>query len=72
MAGIERYANTLPISASSLEWLMGLVVEHRHSVDAILGYQVAETLLYALGRVQTTPDAEIVDEGVTYQNWTGD
>jgi hypothetical protein len=72
MAGTERYANTLPMSASSLEWLMGLVVEHRHSVDAILGFQVAETLLYALGRVQTTPDAEIEDEGVTYQHWTGD
>jgi hypothetical protein len=51
---------------------MGLLVERRQAVDAILGYQVAETLLYALGRVQTTPDADIADEGVIHQNWTGD
>ena len=69
---MERYANTNPISASSLDWLMGLIVQRRQEVDAILGYQVAETLLHTLGRVQTTPDAEMVDEDVTYQRWTGD
>ena len=69
---MERYANTNPISASSLEWLMGLVAERRKAVDEILGYQVAETLLHTLGRVRTTPDAEIADEGVMHQNWTGD
>lgn len=69
---MERYANTNPISASSLEWLMGLVAERRKAVDEILGYQVAETLLHTLGRVRTTPDSEIADEGVMHQNWTGD
>jgi hypothetical protein len=51
---------------------MGLVAERRQEVDEILGYQVSETLLYTLGRVHTTPDAEIVDEGVMHQRWTGD
>jgi hypothetical protein len=69
---IEQYANTKPMAASSLEWLMGLVAERRQEVDEILGYQVSETLLYTLGRVHTTPDAEIVDEGVMHQRWTGD
>ena len=69
---MDGYANTNPISASSLDWLMGLVASRRQELDEILGYQVAETLLYTLGRVQTTPDSEMVDEGVTYQHWTGD
>jgi hypothetical protein len=69
---VERYANTNPISASSLDWLMGLIVQRRQEVDDVLGFQVAETLLHTLGRVQTTPDAEMVDEGVTYQRFTGD
>ena len=72
MPRTERYANTMPMSASSLDWLMGLVVERRQAVDEVLGFQVAETLLYALGRVQTTPDAEIQDDGGIYQGWTGD
>jgi hypothetical protein len=72
MPWIEGYANTRPMAVSSLEWLMGLLVERRQAVDEILGYQVAETLLYALGRVRTTPDAEIQDEGVIHQRWTGD
>ena len=69
---MERYTNTNPISASSLDWLMGLVASRRQELDAILGFQVAETLLHTLGRVQTTPDSEMVDEGVTYQRFTGD
>jgi hypothetical protein len=69
---IEQYANTKPMPASSLEWLMGLVAERRQEVDEILGFQVSETLLYTLGRVQPTPDAEIADEGVINQRWTGD
>ena len=69
---MERYANTNPISASSLDWLMGLIVQRRQEVDNILGFQVAETLLHTLGRVQTTPDAEMAAEGVMHQNWTGD
>ena len=72
MEAIERYTNTKPMAASSLEWLMGLVAERRKDVDEILGFQVSETLLYTLGRVHTTPDAEIVDEGVVHQRWTGD
>jgi len=72
MPGMEGYANTMPMSASSLDWLMGLLVERRQAVDEVLGYQVAETLLYALGRVQTTADAEIQDDGGIYQRWTGD
>jgi hypothetical protein len=69
---IEQYANTKPMPASSLEWLMGLVAERRKDVDEILGFQVSETLLYTLGRVHTTPDEMIADEGVMHQNWTGD
>ena len=72
MEAIEQYANTKPMAASSLEWLMGLVAERRQAVDEILGYQIAETLLHTLGRVRTTPDSEIVDEGVMHQRWTGD
>ena len=72
MASLQNYRTAEPISASSLEWLMGLVAERRQAVDEILGYQVAETLLHTLGRVRTTPDAEIADEGVMHQNWTGD
>jgi hypothetical protein len=72
MAVIEQYANTKPMAASSLEWLMGLVAERRQAVDEILGYQIAETLLHTLGRVQTTPASEIADEGVMHQRWTGD
>ena len=72
MEAIEQYANTKPMPASSLEWLMGLVAERRKDVDEILGFQVSETLLYTLGRVHTTPDEMIADEGVMHQNWTGD
>ena len=72
MAVIEQYANAQPMSASSLEWLMGLVAERRQAVDEILGFQVAETLLHTLGRVRTTPDAEIAEEDVINQRWTGD
>ena len=72
MAVIEQYANAQPMPASSLEGLMGLVAERRKAVDEILGYQVAETLLHTLGRVRTTPDAEIAEEGVINQRWTGD
>ena len=72
MEAIEQYANTKPMAASSLEWLMGLVAERRKDVDEILGFLVSETLLYTLGRVHTTPDAEIEDEGVMNQRWTGD
>jgi hypothetical protein len=72
MPGTEGYANTRPMAVSSLQWLMGLLDERRQAVDEVLGYQVAETLLYALGRVATTPDAEIADEGVIHQRWTGD
>lgn len=72
MASLQNYRTAEPISASSLEWLMGLVAERRQAVDEILGYQVAETLLHTLGRVRTTPDSEIADEGVMHQRWTGD
>ena len=72
MASLQNYRTAEPISASSLEWLMGLVAERRQEVDEILGFQVSETLLYTLGRVQPTPDAEIADEGVINQRWTGD
>ena len=67
-----QYRNDEPMPAGALEWLMGLIQERQAEVDIILGYQVSETLLFALGRIKPTPDAEIPAENVMHQRFTGD
>jgi hypothetical protein len=67
-----QYRNDEPMAAGALEWLMGLIQERQAAVDDLLGYQVAETLLFALGRIKPTPDAEIPAENVIHQRFTGD
>ena len=69
---MNPYINDEPMTASSLEWLMGLVIQHRAAVDVVLGFQMSECLLYALGRIKSTPDEEVTQEKVQYQKWTGD
>lgn len=68
----KQYMNDEPMPATSLEWLMGLIAERQAAVDIVLGYQVGETLLFALGRIKPTPDAEIPADNVMHQRWTGD
>ena len=67
-----QYRNDEPMPATSLEWLMELIQDRQAEVDIILGYQVSETLLFALGRIKPTPDAEIPAENVMHQRFTGD
>ena len=67
-----HYMNDEPMPATSLEWLMGLIQERQAAVDIVLGYQVSEALLFALGRIKPTPDAEIPADNVMHQRWTGD
>ena len=67
-----HYMNDEPMPAGALEWLMGLIQERQAAVDIVLGYQVSEALLFALGRIKPTPDAEIPADNVMHQRWTGD
>ena len=70
--GMKDYTNSEPMSESALAYAMENVERFREQIDAACGYQFAELLLWTIGRVRATPDAEMPDERPVFSRWTGD
>jgi hypothetical protein len=71
----QKYAHRGPISESNHADLMARIntPQARRAIDVAVGCNYAEVLLYALGRIVPTPDAEMpLPADVGGMVWTGD
>ena len=70
----ERYLYTGPMSQSNHADLMERLnkPEARRAISMAIGCNYAEVLLFALGRITPTPDAEMPPPAVCEAVWTND
>lgn len=70
----RQYAYSGPMSQTNHADLMARVAAARRQINAALGANYAEVLLYALGRITPTADAEMPRDEVAAGcgEWTGD
>lgn len=68
----QRYAYHGPMSQSNHADLMARVDANRRAINLSVGWNYAEVLLYALGRITPTPDEQMPAVVATGGEWTGD
>ena len=68
----QRYANENPMSQTNHADLMQKIDAARQQINSAIACNYTEVLLYAIGRIKPTPNAEMPRQKVYEHGWTNE